>query len=364
MLALLREVRDPRIAFARVVLGYPFSIDSELLDEVPPEVEVYQPPGPMTACAPARVRTLTDGGPEALAAALADLDEVIVFEHHHAAAVVALLPCNSTIVFHGTGGFAIEGSANVDPERTRLVTVSDHVRDHLPPAWRPYAHTIWNAVDSRRVAPPATGASRSLRTALGLRTEDRCWAYVGRFAPEKNLEAFAASLQFLPPEHHVLLVGTASPAGDTARRLASLRDLGGPRVHCLPPRRYIGDVLRAADGVVCTSREEGFGLMAAEALAAGIPVVSTRVGVIAELEAAAGPLTIPLGVDPSPTEVAQALLAVASGKARPLVARGVEVVSTLFSEERMARAWVHHLTGGATPTLAGDRSTARPSGWQ
>lgn len=110
--------------------------------------------------------------------------------------------------------------------------------------------------------------------------------YVGRFAtikgPDLLLEAFA----LLASEHDTArLVLVGGGAEDGALRAQASRLGISDRVHFAGPlpREQVFPALRGFDLAVVPSREEGFGLSAAEAMAAGIATVATNVGALPEV---------------------------------------------------------------------------------
>ena len=111
------------------------------------------------------------------------------------------------------------------------------------------------------------------RTALGIPDGAPVLLYVGRIASGKGIEHLVAALQELP-DAHLLLIGPDDRHGVAA-------GLGVERVHVLgptdgPPLAYY----RLADLLVLPSAGESFGMVAAEAVAGGTPVVVTdRCGV-------------------------------------------------------------------------------------
>ncbi len=118
---------------------------------------------------------------------------------------------------------------------------------------------------------------RDLRTELGIAAEAPVVLYVGRVAAGKGIEHLLALARRLP-EVHVVLAGPDDKHGVAA--LVHAAEAGG-RVHALgqshgPPT----DLYREADVFVLASDGESFGLVAAEAAAAGTPVVvSDRCGI-------------------------------------------------------------------------------------
>jgi glycosyltransferase involved in cell wall biosynthesis len=64
-------------------------------------------------------------------------------------------------------------------------------------------------------------------------------------------------------------------------------------VHFLGLRDDIPELMNSADVLVHPARKEGFGLVLAEALAAGLPIVATDVGGIPEVLACTDALMVP-----------------------------------------------------------------------
>ncbi|MGZ6255761.1 MAG: glycosyltransferase [Candidatus Limnocylindria bacterium] len=102
-------------------------------------------------------------------------------------------------------------------------------------------------------------------------------ATLGRLAPEKSvelvIEAFAA-VAADEPEMRLLMVG-GGPSEASLRQRAARPDLAG-RVHLTGglPRRDALAIVKGADLFVSASRTETQGLVLAEALALGVPVVA------------------------------------------------------------------------------------------
>jgi glycosyltransferase involved in cell wall biosynthesis len=102
---------------------------------------------------------------------------------------------------------------------------------------------------------------------------------VGRFHWVKNQESLVRAFARLAddvPEACLLLVG----AGDSSPLDALGRELGvADRLVLLPRRPDIPEVFAAMDVLVHPSRTESFGQVIIEAMAMGLPVVSTPVGI-------------------------------------------------------------------------------------
>ena len=107
------------------------------------------------------------------------------------------------------------------------------------------------------------------RAELGIPEGSPVILYVGRIAAGKGIDHLVAALQELP-DAHLVLVGP-----DDRHGVAD--GLGGDRVHVVGPTKGPPLALyRLADVFVLPSAGESFGMVAAEAAAAGTPVVVTN----------------------------------------------------------------------------------------
>jgi glycosyltransferase involved in cell wall biosynthesis len=98
--------------------------------------------------------------------------------------------------------------------------------------------------------------------------------FAGRWTPDKGLDLLLQawpSLRTRHPEVHLWVLGESNP-----RRQIGLTNQEG--IHVVGWQPDIRPWLAAADAVVVPSRREAWGMTAFEALAAGVPVVATRVG--------------------------------------------------------------------------------------
>jgi glycosyltransferase involved in cell wall biosynthesis len=158
---------------------------------------------------------------------------------------------------------------------TRFAGVSDYVRDRGRArfALRDRARTIYNGVDPRRFSPRA-----SPRAAGG----EVLIATVAHLIPQKGVDHLLRALAQMRQRVRLQVIGD----GPEAPRLGALAaELGiGERVQLLGLRDDVAEVLQAADVFVHPAIwSEAFGLTIAEAMAAGLPVVASRVGGIPEL---------------------------------------------------------------------------------
>jgi len=133
-----------------------------------------------------------------------------------------------------------------------------------------------------RIAPP--DARHLLRVSLGLPDDALLIGSVSRLIEQKGLvyglRAFVEVAGEFPAAHYVL--AGAGPLRDALEGTA--RDLGaGGRVHFLGWRDDAPAIFAALDLLLAPSLWEGFGLVFLEAMALGVPVISTRVIAIPEV---------------------------------------------------------------------------------
>jgi glycosyltransferase involved in cell wall biosynthesis len=119
--------------------------------------------------------------------------------------------------------------------------------------------------------------STAARTELGLAAEGVVVGFVGRLANIKRPDKFLRLAAAIPAAHFVLFGD--GPLRDTVQRDAA----GIPNVSLHNFSSNLALVLGAIDVVVLTSDNEGVPLSLIEAATAGLPVVSMRVGGVAEI---------------------------------------------------------------------------------
>jgi glycosyltransferase involved in cell wall biosynthesis len=221
-----------------------------------------------------------------------------------------------------------------------VVVVSDTLRDQLLQAGvqPPRLHVIANGIRADRVRAAAASARADVRAELGLASEDLALLALGRLSPEKGQDVLLEAFGRLTDAEHVHLLLAGDGAARTAlERRAAAPALGG-RVHLLgwvdEPWRLLG----AADGFVLPSRSEGLPLALLEALAAGLPVVATRVGAVAEvLEDGRCGLLVKPGDPRALTEALQAFVTDPSLRAR-LAGAGRARIAGAYDVAQQTRA--------------------------
>jgi len=113
-----------------------------------------------------------------------------------------------------------------------------------------------------------------------MQPDEKLIIWLGRIEPIKNIEALVSALGELRQlPWHLVIMGPQESPGYVAGLQRMVTDLGiAPRVHFLPPA--YGDekwaALADADFLALVSHSESWGNVAAEAVAAGVPVLVTE----------------------------------------------------------------------------------------
>ena len=197
---------------------------------------------------------------------------------------------------------------------------------------------IPNGVDLARfdAAGPAD------RGSLGVPPDAILALFVGRLDVQKGLDVLlesAAVVARARPDWHLALAGDGPLRAALLDHAAHLPDLAG-RVHWLGRRDDVPALLRTADLMVLPSRWEGMPNVVLEAMAAGLPVVATRVEGTEDLviPGQTGWLVPPGAVDP----LADALLAATDpARRRAFGQNGRSRVEAEFTPERVVAAYDH-----------------------
>ena len=160
-----------------------------------------------------------------------------------------------------------------------LVVPSTAMRDKLAEyGVRAPMHVVPTGIP---LAQFAAGDGGAFRAAQGISGERRVLLFVGRVAFEKNIDfllrALARAVAAIPDL--LLVIAGEGPALASLKRLAAQLKLQNNTlfVGYLDRRGALLDCYRAADAFVFASRTETQGLVLLEAMALGLPVISTAV---------------------------------------------------------------------------------------
>jgi glycosyltransferase involved in cell wall biosynthesis len=235
-----------------------------------------------------------------------------------------------------------------------VITLSDFSRtlveaDH--PDTRDRIYVTGGAVDTDRYVPAADRAQRRAELGIG---EEFLILTVRRLVPRMGvdllLEAVALARKDLGPTR-LMVVGDGELRPHLARRA---EQLGVADVVSFVGRVDDERLLawyQAADVFALPSvAYEGFGMVTAEALACGLPVIGTDVGATPELLNPLAPhLVVPTG---SATSLADALVAVFRGDARDLRVRSRDHALRSLSWETVVPRWEMALRAAIRGELA------------
>jgi glycosyltransferase involved in cell wall biosynthesis len=146
--------------------------------------------------------------------------------------------------------------------------------------------TIYNGIDLARFSPRCEAESRETRHALGIGDATPVAGVVSRLGVQKGVRHFLDALPALAsrwPELAVPIVGDGEERASLEAHAARLGVAG--MTSFLGFRQDVTPLMAAMDLVVVPSIWEPFGLVAAEAMAMGKPVVASGVGGLAEVVA-------------------------------------------------------------------------------
>jgi len=227
--------------------------------------------------------------------------------------------------------------------RDRVVGVGRSVRqalinnEGLPPA---RVDVVYNGID---LSAFATSHDRvALRRELDLEPDDLAILQVARLDPLKDHATAIRTIERLMSHHPrvVLILAGEGPEEGAIREAAAARGVT-ERIRFLGLRHDVPRLLSAADVFLLTSVSEGIPLVLIEAMAAGLPVVSTDVGGVGEVvEEGRTGLLAPSGDDQT---LAERIAVLASDPALRAVLgqRGCLRAEEKFSEQQMHRAYAN-----------------------
>jgi glycosyltransferase involved in cell wall biosynthesis len=165
--------------------------------------------------------------------------------------------------------------------------IADELRSHGVEAER--IQSIPNSVDIERFSPVAADKKNRLRDSMAIPRDTRVGVYTGRLASTKGLPLLLRSWESVVERHPdalLLLVGTGGVGLQNCE--SDLRNYVSD--HALERNvRFTGSVdnvhqyLQASDFFVFPTEREAFGISVIEALACGLPVVTTATGGIRDI---------------------------------------------------------------------------------
>ncbi len=217
-----------------------------------------------------------------------------------------------------------------------VVAISEGVRQVLERSGVEPARirVVPSGVDPSRVAVAAATRDAE-RVRLGVDADTLLVAVVAALETRKGHAVLFEALARLPD---LAVRVVCAGGGSEGAALASRRDALGlaARVRFLGEVAEVAELLAAADLVVVPSLHEGLGVAALEAMAAGKPVVASRVGGLAEVvEDGVSGLLVPPG-DAGALAAAMRRIAADRPAARALGRAGQERVAARYTMRAMA----------------------------
>lgn len=140
-------------------------------------------------------------------------------------------------------------------------------------------HVLPNGVDAQRFGTASQHARRNLRRSMRLGKNAFVLGSVGSLTPVKRHADLIRALAHCPKgaaDIHALIVGDG-PLRSRLKHQAAMANVH-KRVHFIGWREDVADCLSAMDAYVCCSASEGISRALLEAMAAGLPIISTNVG--------------------------------------------------------------------------------------
>jgi glycosyltransferase involved in cell wall biosynthesis len=197
---------------------------------------------------------------------------------------------NNGRFFDGNAALALAAARWVGRRADAIIGISEAVRTRVVNealAREPgRVRTVHYGVDAEPYRAPDPEGVRRLREAWGAREGTVLFGTAARMVPVKSLETLLEGFALLrrrrpDADTRLVLVG-AGPLQPSLRERAGALGIGDACVWA-GFREDMPRVMGALDVFALTSLSEGFGLVLIEAMAAGKPVLSTRVGATPEI---------------------------------------------------------------------------------
>jgi len=203
------------------------------------------------------------------------------------------------------------------------VAVSDPVAQALAGAGVPRARI--RVIRNAWAAPGAFLAREEARRRLGINPSDKVIGWVGRVTPEKGPDVAIEALGLAAPDLTLSFIGSGRLEQPLRARSQELGIEGRVRWHGVVPDAW--QYFRAFDAFCLSSHTEGTPIALLEAMAAGVPVIATRVGGVPDVVSEAEAILVPPA---DPGALARAMTTAMGDDRREMVAAASLRVSNQF----------------------------------
>ncbi len=202
------------------------------------------------------------------------------------------------------------------------------------------------------VPTPPAGGGAELRQALGIPPDALVVGSVGRLAEQKRYDRLVRAVAGIP-DAHALIVGEGPARGDVVRAAAEAGV--ADRVHLPGHQDDVAPALDAMDVFVISSDREGMSNAMLEAMAAGVPVVSTDVSGAREALAPESEDPAGLVVETTTEALVDALVRLAGDPElrQRLGGHAADRAAREFGREPLLDRWESFLRGDVVPAPAG-----------
>ncbi|GAB2875523.1 glycosyltransferase family 4 protein [Paraburkholderia jirisanensis] len=163
----------------------------------------------------------------------------------------------------------------------RIIAVSEDEADHLRQSLRIPAGIVATIING--VTKPDLVPRHDARVALGLPTDVFVIGFVGRLEFQKGIDRLLRIVNAMNAKGFTNVIFAVVGPGDFAAAAGAQRNAIPENVHLVGSLPHARRYFSAFDLLALPSRYEGFPYVALEAMAANVPVISTRVSGVAEL---------------------------------------------------------------------------------
>lgn len=169
-----------------------------------------------------------------------------------------------------------------------IVTISNYVKDTLKTKYGLDSKVIYNGINASRLKPIDKKRSKNQ---LGYTETDFVALFVGKLSPYKDpltlVEAINKVIK-MDKNFHLMMIGTGDLYMEAAREIERLSLSSRVKLLGHVSEEELELCYDAADLFVLPSLNEGFGIVLLEAMASGLPIITSDSGACSEVTGNAG----------------------------------------------------------------------------